>query len=145
MCVLDIASLYPIWIVFATTSQRRFKPIRMMRRQPFHGAWQIRIRDARRQALIVAEKNQVGTDLADGDQEILRVAEQNNSPGRRRYDRDFALVFRLIRRTAFDAFDIFVPCDHHKYLSALGRFIQHKPMARMKMIEGSKEENAHGN
>lgn len=116
-----------------------------MRGEPLDRAWQVGGYDPRRQRLIVPEEDQVGTDGADGSEEVIGISYDDRDVRECTFDSCGALPFGLIWNTPLDAQNVAISRHDDAYISPLQRRADHELVAGMQTIECAEEEDFHRN
>ena len=111
------------------------------RSQPLGGAGEIFLRDAGRELLIVAKKNEIRLDHADGSKEVIRIAENDVNLWKGLQQSCEALLLALLRYSSFDRPYIQIPRNDNMHLTAFACFSQDEVMTGMEHVESAEEEN----
>lgn len=111
-------------------------------REALKGAGEIGFPDSWWQMLVVSEEEEIGTDGADGSDEILMSPKENAGVGKGLLDVFAAYAFRFLWQRTFHVLDSSIPRHKHKKFAASRGFSQKKHVPRMEAIEGAANEDA---
>lgn len=104
-------------------------------REAFNCAAKIMICNAWREFLVIAEEDEIGTNVQNGDKIISGVSEDGMRRGvlLRNYPKAFLL--RLTGTFPLDAYDGFIARNNDPRFPMLHRLLNHEPVTRVELIE----------